>query len=52
MIRVEKEVDIECPKCGSKGRAKANNYADSIYSCKCKNLVTVRKLSALDLREE
>jgi hypothetical protein len=52
MKRVEKEVDIECSKCGSKGRAKANNYADSIHACKCGNIVTVRKLSGLESREE
>ena len=38
--------EVECPKCGNKGKGKANNFSDSIYSCEqCKNVFTVKKLS-------
>ena len=48
MIRIEKAVEVECPKCGNKGTAKANNYSDTVYSCEqCKNIFTVKKLSGL-----
>jgi hypothetical protein len=47
MRRIEKEVEVECPKCGNKGKGKANNFSDSIYSCEqCKNVFTVKKLSS------
>ena len=51
MRRVEKEVEIECPKCGTKGKAKANNFSDTIYSCGCKEIITVKKLSGIEAQE-
>jgi predicted RNA-binding Zn-ribbon protein involved in translation (DUF1610 family) len=51
MRRVEKEVEIECPKCGSKSKAKANSFFDSIYSCECGEIVVVKKLSGIEARE-
>jgi len=52
MRRIEKEVEVECPKCGSKGQAKANNFSDTVYSCQqCKNIFTVKKISGLQVEE-
>jgi len=51
MRRVEKEVEVECPKCGNKSRAKANNFFDSICACECGEVVVVKKLSGIEARE-
>ena len=44
----EKEIDIECPKCGTRSRVKANNFFNTIYTCgNCKEIIIIKKLEAI-----
>lgn len=43
----EKEIEVECPKCKTRAKVKANNMFDTLYFCKnCGEIIVVAKQQA------